>query len=166
MIRPQASKPGSGSRFRGSFGGQKPSFLENFRTTLLGPQRLPIAKNEEAKRHDHGIISQNEAFVACARFTRQQCLFPVEQRTKTRRPRALPVRPSTKKRHNWNDLEIVANCKDTPIRPCGGNQRGNWRERTPTLCRNDPARPEPATNRQHQDRGQSTSMGNRIRWRA
>ena len=31
------------------------------------------------------------------------------------------------KRHNWNDLEIVANCKDTPIRRCGGNQRGNWR---------------------------------------
>src|ERR1035438_10473266 len=37
------------------------------------------------------------------------------------------VRPSTKKRHNWNDLEIVANRKDTPIRRCGGNQRGNWR---------------------------------------
>src|SRR5258708_30937265 len=57
MIRPQASKPGSGSRFRGSFGRQKPSFLENFRATLSGPQHLPIAKNEEAKRHDRGTIA-------------------------------------------------------------------------------------------------------------
>ena len=80
MIRPQASKPGGGSRFRGSFGRQKPSFLENFRTTLSGPQHLPIAKNEEAKRHDRGTISQNEAFVACAGFTSQQCLYPVEIR--------------------------------------------------------------------------------------
>src|SRR6266851_3424493 len=80
MIRPQASKPGSGSRFRGNFGRQKPSFLENFRTTLSGPQHLPIAKNEEAKRHDRGTISQNEAFVACAGFTSQQCLYPVEIR--------------------------------------------------------------------------------------
>src|ERR1700693_535099 len=54
--------------------GGKPSFLENFRTTLSGPQHLPIAKNEEAKRHDRGTLSQNEAFVACAGFTSQQCL--------------------------------------------------------------------------------------------
>ena len=80
MIRTQASKPGSGSRFRGSFGRQKPSFLENFRTALSDPQHLPVAKNEEAKRHDRGTVSQNEAFVACAGFTGQQCLYPVEIR--------------------------------------------------------------------------------------
>jgi len=28
---------------------------------------------------------------------------------------------------NWNDLEFAANCKDTPIRRCGGNQQGNLR---------------------------------------
>src|SRR6202162_3451479 len=51
------------------------------------------------------------------------------------------VRPSTKKRHNWNDLEIVANCKDTPIRRCGGNQRGNGRnERRPCVEMTDPTR--------------------------
>ena len=51
------------------------------------------------------------------------------------------MRPSTKKRHNWNDLEIVANCKDTPIRRCGGNQRGNWRnERRPCVAMTDPTR--------------------------
>src|SRR5216684_818061 len=51
------------------------------------------------------------------------------------------VRPSTKKRHNWNDLEIVANCKDTPIRRCGGNQRGNWRnERRPCVAMTGPTR--------------------------
>jgi hypothetical protein len=49
--------------------------------------------------------------------------------------------PSTKKRHNWNDLEIVANCKDTPIRRCGGNQRGNWRnERRPCVAMTGPTR--------------------------
>jgi len=80
MIRPLASRPGSGSRFRGSFGRQKPSFLENFRTTLSGPQHLPIAKNEEVKRLDRGTLSQNEAFVACAGFTSLQCLYPVETR--------------------------------------------------------------------------------------
>src|SRR5271169_5426835 len=114
MIRPQASKPGSGSRFRGSFGRQIPSFLENFRTTLSGPQHLPIAKNEEAKRHDRGTLSQNEAFVACAGFTSQQCLYAVEIREIGKELQLAGVRPSTKKRHNWNDLEIVANCKDTP----------------------------------------------------
>jgi HAMP domain-containing protein len=51
------------------------------------------------------------------------------------------VRPSTKKRHNWNDLEIVANCKDTPIRRCGGNQRGNGRdERRPCVAMTGPTR--------------------------
>jgi len=80
MIRPQASKPGSGSRFRGSFGRQKPSFLENFRTTLSGPQHLPIAKNEEAKRHDRGTISQNEAFVACPALRANNAFNPVEIR--------------------------------------------------------------------------------------
>src|SRR5258708_5811215 len=56
-------------------------------------------------------------------------------------PSSSAVRPSTKKRHNWNDLEIVANCKDTPIRRCGGNQRGNWRsERRPCVAMTDPTR--------------------------
>jgi hypothetical protein len=54
------------------------------------------------------------------------------------------VRPSTKKRHNWNDLEIVANCKDTPIRRCWQstrNQRGNWRnERRPCVAMTGPTR--------------------------
>src|ERR1700730_13435430 len=51
------------------------------------------------------------------------------------------VRPSTKKRHNWNDLEIVANCKDTPIRRSGGNQRGNWRnEPRPCVAMTGPTR--------------------------
>src|ERR1700722_1992104 len=144
MIRPQASKPGSGSRFRASFRRQKPSFLENFRTTLSGPQHLPIAKNEEAKRHDRGTLSQNEAFVACAGFTSQQCLYPVEIREISKEQLAgleLCRGPSTKKRHNWNDLEIVANCKDTPIRRCGGNQRGNWRdERRPCDAMTGPTR--------------------------
>ncbi len=46
-----------------------------------------------------------------------------------------------KKRHNWNDLEIVANCKDTPIRRCGGNQRGNWRnECRPCVAMTGPTR--------------------------
>src|ERR1019366_9110815 len=80
MIRPQASKPGSGSRFRGSFGRQKPSFLDNFRTTLSGAQHLPIAKNEEAKRHDRGTLSQNEAFVACPALAAKESLYPVEIR--------------------------------------------------------------------------------------
>src|ERR1035441_3416850 len=80
MIRSQAAKPGSGSRFRGSFGRQKPSFLENFRTTLSGPQHLPIAKNEEAKRHDRGTLSQNEGLRRLPGFTSQQCLYPVEIR--------------------------------------------------------------------------------------
>src|ERR1700684_2872275 len=129
MIRPQASKPGSGSRFRGSFGRQKPSFLENFRTTLSGPQHLPIAKNEEAKRHDRGTLPQNEAFVACAGFTSQQCLYPVEIREIGKE---LQLAGLELCRRDWNDLEIVANCKDTPIHRCGGNQRGNWRtERRP-----------------------------------
>jgi hypothetical protein len=66
--------------FSRKFRRQKPSFLENFRTTLSGPQHLPIAKNEEAKRHDRGTVSQNEAFVACAGFTSQQCLYPIEIR--------------------------------------------------------------------------------------
>jgi len=57
-------------------GGKKLSFFENFRATQSGPQRLPIAKNEEAKRHDRGTISQNEAFVACAGFMSEQCLYP------------------------------------------------------------------------------------------
>src|ERR1700721_3573703 len=131
MIRPQASKPGSGSRIRGSFGRQKPSFLENFRTTLSGPQHLPIAKNEEAKRHDRGTLSQNEAFVACAGFTSQQCLYPVEIREIGKNynspASSSAVRPSRKKRNNWNALEIVANCKDPPIRGGGANPRGSGR---------------------------------------
>src|SRR5258708_30941863 len=77
MIRPQASKPGSGSRFRGSFGRQKPSFLENFRTTLSGPQHLQIAKNEEAKRHDRGTLSQNQAFVACPALRANNAFTPL-----------------------------------------------------------------------------------------
>jgi hypothetical protein len=49
------------------------------------------------------------------------------------------VETSTKKGHNWNDLEIVTNCKDTPIRRCGGNQRGNWRsERRPCVAMTGP----------------------------
>ena len=79
MIRPQASKPGSGSRFRASFRRQKPSFLENFRTTLSGPQHLPIAKNEEAKRHDRGTLSQNEAFVACAALRANNAFTPLSE---------------------------------------------------------------------------------------
>ena len=51
-----------------------------FELPLSGPQHLPIAKNEEAKRHDRGTILQNEAFVACAGFTSQQCVYPVENR--------------------------------------------------------------------------------------
>ena len=145
MIRPQASKPGSGSRFRGSFGRQKPSFLENFRTTLSGPQHLPIAKNEEAKRHDRGTLSQNEAFVACPALRANNAFTPLRSVRSAKNynspASSSAVRPSTKKRHNWNDLEIVANCKDTPIRRCGGNQRGNWRnERRPCVAMTGPTR--------------------------
>src|ERR1700730_10649363 len=122
MIRPQASKPGSGSRFRGSFGRQKPSFLENFRTTLSGPQHLPIAKNEEAKRHDRGTLSQNEAFVACPALRANNAFTPLRSVRSAKNYTSPPsVRPSTKKRHTWNDREIVANFKNTPIRRCGGN---------------------------------------------
>ena len=80
MIGSQASKQEVEVVFAEVSGGKKLSFLENFRATLSGPQHLPIAKNEEAKRHDRGTISQNEAFVACAGFTSQQCLYPVEIR--------------------------------------------------------------------------------------
>src|SRR6202142_1760951 len=148
MIRPQASKPGSGSRFRGSFGRQKPSFLENFRTTLSGPQHLPIAKNEEAKRHDRGTLSQNEAFVACPAL-RANNAFTALRSVRSAKNYNSPasssaVRPSTKKRHNWNDLEIVANCKDTPIRRCWHstrNQRVNWRNgRRPCVAMTGPTR--------------------------
>jgi hypothetical protein len=145
MIRPQASKPGSGSRFRGSFGRQKPSFLENFRTTLSGPQHLPIAKNEEAKRHDRGP-SHKMRPSSPARALRANNAFTPLRSVRSAKNYNSPasssaVRPSTKKRHNWNDLEIVANCKDTPIRRCGGNQRGNWRnERRPCVAMTGPTR--------------------------
>src|SRR5258706_11211903 len=150
MMRPQASKPGSGSRFRGSFGRQKPSFLENFRATLSGPQHLPIAKNEEAKRHDRGTISQNEAFVACAGFMSEQLPLPVRSAKNYNSPASSSAVPSTKKRHNWNDLKIVANCKDTPIRRCSND------------------RPDPSRRQidKTKIRGHPSSMGNRFRWRA
>src|SRR5258705_14001202 len=140
MIRPQASKPGSGSRFRGSFGRQKPSFLENFRATLSGPQHPPIAKNEEAKRHDRGTLSQNEAFVACPALGANNAFTPLRSVRSAKNynsPAASSaVRPSTKKRHNWNDR-----IKETPIRRCGGNQRGNWRnERPPWVPMTGPTR--------------------------
>src|ERR1700722_12024944 len=152
MIRPQASKPGSGSRFRASFRRQKPSFLENYRTTLSGPQHLPIAKNEEAKRHDRGTLSQNEAFVACAGFTSQQCLYPVEIH-------------EIGKELQLAGLELCRetfNCKDTP--PLRRQSTRQLAERTPTLCRND--RPEPSRRQidNTKIRSHSTSMGNRIRW--
>src|ERR1035438_5157301 len=103
MIRPQASKPGSGSRFRGSFGRQKPSFLENFRTTLSGPQHLPIAKNEEAKRHDRGTLPQNEAFVACPALRANNAFTPLRSVRSAKNynspASSSAVRPSTKKRH-------------------------------------------------------------------
>src|ERR1700694_5521009 len=145
MRRPQASKPGSGSRFRGIFGRQKPSFLENFRTTLSGPKHLPIAKNEEAKRHDRGTLSQNEAFVACPALRANNAFTPLRSVRSAKNynspASSSAVRSSTKKRHNWNDREIVANCKDTPIRRCGGNQRGNWRnERRPCVAMTGPTR--------------------------
>src|SRR6202140_3584388 len=145
MIRPQASKPGSGSRFRGRFGRKKPSFLENFRTTLSGPQHLPIAKNEEAKRHDRGTLSQNEAFVACPALRANNAFTPLRSVRSAKNynspASSSAVRPSTKKRHNWNDLKIVANCKDPPIRRCGGNQRGNGRnERRPCVAMTGPTR--------------------------
>src|ERR1700675_1295765 len=107
--RPLASKPGSGSRFRGSFGRQKPSFLENFRTTQSGPQHLPIAKNEEAKRHDRGTLSQNEAFVACPALRANNGFTPLRSVRSAKNynspASSSAVRPSTKKRHNWNDRE-------------------------------------------------------------
>src|ERR1700721_619646 len=118
MIRPQASKPGSGSRFRASFRRQKPSFLENFRTTLSAPQHLPIAKNEEAKRHDRGTLSQNEAFVACPALRANNAFTPLRSVRSAKNynppPPISAVRPSTKKRHNWNNLKIEASCKTTP----------------------------------------------------
>src|SRR3984893_7622992 len=170
MIRPQASKPGSGSRFRGSFGRQKPSFLENFRTTLSGPQHQPIAKNEEAKRHDRGTLSQNEAFVACPALRANNAFTPLRSVRSAKNynspASSSAVRPSTKKRHNWNDLEIVANCKDTPIRRCGGNQRGNWRNaRRPCVALTGRTRAgDKLTTPRYGVH--PTSMGNRIRWRA
>src|SRR5665213_1030274 len=128
MIRPQASEPGSGSRFRASFRRQKPSLLENFRTTLSGPQHMPIAKNEEAKRHDRGTLSQNEAFVACPALRANNAFTPLRSVRLAKNynsPASISVvMPSTNNRHNWNDLEIVASCKDTSIHRCGGNQRG------------------------------------------
>ena len=95
---------------------------------LSGPQHLPIAKNEEAKRHDRGTLSQNEAFVARPALRANNAFTPLRSVRSAKNynspASSSAVRPSTKKRHNWNDLEIVANCKDTPIRRCGGNQRG------------------------------------------
>ena len=63
--------------FSRKFRRQKPSFLENFRTTLSGPQHLPIAKNEEAKRHDRGTLSQNEALVACPALRANNAFTPL-----------------------------------------------------------------------------------------
>src|ERR1017187_6117736 len=50
---------------------------KSFRTTLSGPQHLPIAKNEEAKRHDRGTLSQNEAFVACPALRANNAFTPL-----------------------------------------------------------------------------------------
>jgi hypothetical protein len=58
-------------------GGKHLASLENFRTTLSGPQHLPIAKNEEAKRHDRGTLSQNEAFVACPALRANNAFTPL-----------------------------------------------------------------------------------------
>jgi hypothetical protein len=92
-------------------GGKKPSFLENFRTAL--PQHLPIAENEEAKRHDRGILSQNQAVVACPALRANNAFTPLRSVRSAKNynspASSFAVRPSTKKRHNWNDLEIVAN---------------------------------------------------------
>src|SRR6266404_8540195 len=141
MIGSQASKQEVEVVFAEVSGGKKLSFLENFRATLSGPQHLPIAKNEEAKRYDRGTISQNEAFVACAGFISEQLPLPVRSAKNYNSPASSSAVPSTKKRHNWNDLKIVANCKDTPIRRCGGNQRGNWRnERRPCVAMTGPTR--------------------------
>jgi len=94
MIGSQASKQEVEVVFAEVSGGKKLSFLENFRATLSGPQHLPIAKNEEAKRHDRGTISQNEAFVACPALRANNAFTPLRSvrsaRTTTRRPRALP----------------------------------------------------------------------------
>ena len=70
------------------------------------------------------------------------------------------VRPSTKKRERiWNDLEVVATCKDTPFRLYGGNLQGNLRNERPTPCRNDRL----GSSRRQIDRikilGHPTSMG-------
>ena len=82
-----------------------------------GPQHLPIAKNEEVKRLDRGTISQNEAFVACPALRANNAFTPLRSVRSAKNynspASSSAVRPSTKKRHNWNDLEIVANCKDT-----------------------------------------------------
>src|SRR5258706_9618169 len=106
-----------------------------------------------------------------ARALRANTLYPVEIREigKELQPAGLElcfVRPSTKKRHNWNDLKIVANCKDTPIRRCGRQSTRQLAERTPALCRND--RPDPSRRQidKTKIRGHPSSMGNRFRWRA
>ena len=148
-------------------GGKKLSFLENFRATLSGPQHLPIAKNEEAKRHDRGTLPQNEAFVACPALRANNAFTPLRSVRSAKNynspASSSAVRPSTKKRHNWNDREIVANC-NTPIRRCGGNQRGNWRnERRPCVAMTGSSRRLIDNTK---IRGHPTSMGNRIRWRA
>src|SRR6202035_5763283 len=156
--------------FSRKFREAKTSFLENFRTTLSGPQHLPIAKNEEAKRHDRGTLSQNEAFVACPALRANNAFTPLRSVRSAKNynspASSSAVRPSTKKRHNWNDLEIVANCKDTPIRRSGGNQRGNWRnERRPCVAMTGPTRAGDKSTRPRYGVN-PTSMGNRIRWRA
>jgi hypothetical protein len=150
MIGSQASKQEVEVVFAEVSGGKKLSFLENFRATLSGPQHLPIAKNEEAKRHDRGTISQNEAFVACAGFMSEQLPLPVRSAKNYNSPASSSAVPSTKKRHNWNDLKIVANCKDTPIRRCSND------------------RPDPSRRQidKTKIRGHPSSMGNRFRWRA
>jgi len=168
MIGSQASKQEVEVVFAEVSGGKKLSFLENFRATLSGPQHLPIAKNEEAKRHDRGTLSQNEAFVACPALRANNAFTPLRSVRSAKNynspASSSAVRPSTKKRHNWNDLKIVANCKDTPIRRCGGNQRGNWRnERRPCVAMTGPSRRQIDNTK---IRGHPTSMGNRIRWRA
>ena len=71
---------------------------------------------------------------------------------------------STKKRHNWNDFEIVAKCKDTPIRRCGGNQRQSAGQRRARVAMTSPTDWRQIDNAKI--RGHPTSMGNRIRWRA
>jgi hypothetical protein len=94
MIRRASVKARKWKSFSRKFRGQKPSFLENFRTTLSGPQHLPMPRMRKQNvtiagpSHKMRPSSPARALRANNAFTPLRSVRSA--RTTTRRPRALP----------------------------------------------------------------------------